>query len=63
MNDKAPTVYIIDPQGCGKTRNAEALRKMFGCTQVIDDWEGTGPIQAGSLVLIYDELILNRRNK
>lgn len=45
------TVLIHGPQGCGKTRSAQALAAHFGCSQVVDDWNGRDPIAAGSLVL------------
>ena len=45
------TVLIHGPQGCGKTRNAQALAAHFGCSQVVDDWNGRDPIAPGSLVL------------
>lgn len=34
------SVFIHGPAGCGKTTNAEKLRKHFGLTQVIDDFWG-----------------------
>lgn len=45
------TVLIHGPQACGKTRNAQALAAHFGCSKVVDDWNGRDPIAAGSLVL------------
>lgn len=36
---KSPTVFVFAPQGAGKTANAEALRAMFGCSSVVDDWK------------------------
>lgn len=42
---------IYAPQGAGKTRNAEALRVMFGCSHVVDDWDGRSPVAPGALVL------------
>ena len=45
------TVLIHGPQACGKTRNAQALAAHFGCSSVVDDWNGRDPIAAGSLVL------------
>lgn len=32
------TVIVYGPQGCGKTSNAEALMKQFGCRSIEDDW-------------------------
>lgn len=45
------TVVIHGPQGCGKTRNAQALAAHFGCTRIIDDWNGRDRVEEGSLVL------------
>lgn len=32
------SVIIYGPQGCGKTRNAQALAQHFGLTNIIDPW-------------------------
>lgn len=32
----APTVFLIGPQGCGKSTHAQAFARAFGCTHVID---------------------------
>ncbi|HZR35692.1 MAG TPA: hypothetical protein VFA75_09980 [Nevskia sp.] len=46
------TVIIHGPQGCGKTRNAEALRRHFKLERVIEDWWDGRRIPAfGALVL------------
>lgn len=52
---KPPTVFVSAPQGAGKTRHAEALREMFGCTSIIDDgaWDGSSDVPAGALVLTH----------
>lgn len=34
-----PTVIFSAPQGWGKTRNAEALRREFACTAVVDEFD------------------------
>lgn len=33
---KAPTIFLIGPQGCGKSTHAQAFARAFGCTHVID---------------------------
>lgn len=43
------TVVLYGPQGCGKTRNAEAIRFHFGCASIVDGWESTDPIKRGAL--------------
>lgn len=37
------SLIICGPQGCGKTRNKEALRKFFGLKHVIDGWHPSQP--------------------
>lgn len=44
-------VVIHGPQGCGKTRNAQALAAHFGCSRIIDDWDGASPLPEGALAL------------
>lgn len=45
------TILIHGPQGCGKARNAQALAAHFGCSKVVDDWNGRDRVVAGALVL------------
>lgn len=45
------TVFVFAPQGSGKSRHAEALRSMFGCTVIVDDWDGISEVPSGALVL------------
>lgn len=45
------TIVIHGPQGCGKTRSAEALAKHFGCSHIVDDWNGRDKVAPGALVL------------
>ena len=45
------TVIVYGPQGCGKTRNAEALMKHFGCTGIEDDWALNQHVRRGALHL------------
>jgi len=48
---------ISAPQGAGKTHNAEALRVMFGCSSVVDGWDGIRAVPPGALVLTSVPLI------
>jgi len=32
------TIIIYGPMACGKTRNADALRKHYGCIGIVDDF-------------------------
>lgn len=52
------SVIIYGPQGCGKTRNAEALMKRFGLHHLIDGEDDDGntwlpgyPVPADTLIL------------
>jgi hypothetical protein len=48
----ARTVVVYGPAGCGKTINAQILRKAFGLSQIIDDYDGRTRIPFnGALVL------------
>lgn len=51
-----PIVIVIAPQGAGKTRCAEALAARYGCTSIVDDWDGAGELQPGTLALTSVEL-------
>lgn len=46
-----PIVIVIAPQGASKTRNAEALAARFGCTSIVDEWDGISELQPGTLAL------------
>ena len=43
-------LFVVGPQGCGKTQLADQMAEFFGCTEVLDLWEGEPP-QEGALVL------------
>lgn len=55
------TVIVYGPQGSGKTTNAEALRKHFGCSRVVDDWHYGDLICKGDLILTNDNAVLEPR--
>ena len=45
-------VYVIAPQGAGKSTHARAIAGMFGCSNVIvDDWDGISEVPDDALVL------------
>lgn len=41
---------VYGPPGCGKTRNAEAIKELFGAARVIDSYDGR-PLFAGEVAL------------
>ena len=47
-------VIVCGPQGCGKTRQAEALRAHFGMSRVQDDWRLGDGLQPGTLYLTQE---------
>lgn len=49
------TVIIYGPPASGKTRNSEALRRHYGCLQVVDDWERRDRLIPGALHLTIPE--------
>lgn len=51
MSDSLVSVVVVAPQGAGKTRFAQQLAERFGCTSIVDDWDGRGNVPAGALVL------------
>ncbi|MCZ4340152.1 hypothetical protein O4H52_00940 [Sphingomonadaceae bacterium G21617-S1] len=52
-------VVVTGPAACGKTRNRDLLKSIFGCRRVVDSWEPKGrgcgesliPLRDGDLVL------------
>ena len=46
-------VILIAPQGAGKTRHAESLMRIFGCTSVIEEWDGASELPPRALALAH----------
>jgi hypothetical protein len=46
-----PSFFLFAPQGAGKTRNAQQIAELLGCTTVVDDWRPGLAVPAGALVL------------
>lgn len=57
MSENPRIVYVCAPQGAGKTRHAEALREMFGCSCIVDEWDGISEVPDGALVLTNRRII------
>lgn len=47
----AAPVVIYAPAGAGKSQHADVLKRMFGCTSIVDPWDGVTPLPDGSLAL------------
>lgn len=46
---------VHGPEGCGKTRNAQAIADALGLTQIVDDWQPGQPVPlTKALVLTND---------
>jgi hypothetical protein len=44
-------VIIIAPQGTSPKTQVEAVAKHFGCSVIVDDWNGSDNLRPGSLAL------------
>lgn len=51
----AKTVIVFGPPGCGKTRNAAALKRFYGCNAIIDEWEEGDRVSPGALHLTIQQ--------
>ncbi|WP_159407444.1 hypothetical protein ACCQ13_14820 [Xanthomonas sp. NCPPB 1638] len=57
MSNASHFVVVYAPQGAGKGRHADALAQMFGCTHVVDEWDGLSPLADGALALTSVSLV------
>lgn len=48
---QAPTVFVCAAQGAGKNLYAPVIARLFGCTQVVEEWCRGMEVPPGSLVL------------
>jgi replication-associated recombination protein RarA len=54
------SVLVYGPQRCGKTTNAEAMRKAYGLDVIVDDWTWRDPLpDFGALILTSDESVFH----
>ncbi|MCH2341476.1 hypothetical protein ACGFZ7_16365 [Pseudomonas sp. NPDC047963] len=44
-------IIIVAPQGAGKTTHAQALKEAFGCSRIVDEWNGLSKLLPGDLAL------------
>lgn len=51
MTNSNNCVFVFAPAGAGKSRSADVLAAMFGCTTIVDEWDGSSPVPDGALVL------------
>ena len=49
----AETRFVYGPQGCGKSRCAEKMRRHFGCTRVVDEWTRGRAVVQGALHITH----------
>ena len=45
---------VYGPPACGKTHNAERLARHFGCTSIVDGWDGRSDLPPNSLALTVE---------
>lgn len=48
-------LIIVGPQASGKTKNADSFLHVFGCTRIVDNWNGVTPLMGGDLALTNAE--------
>ena len=56
MENAMQSVVITAPQGAGKSQHATALMGAFGCSRLVDEWDGVAPLQDGDLALTNAEV-------
>jgi hypothetical protein len=44
-------VVVVGPPGCGKTRNAEYLRRAFQKKRIVDGWDGQKQLDDDDIAL------------
>jgi ATPase subunit of ABC transporter with duplicated ATPase domains len=53
-NGKSWLVY--GPEGCGKTRNAQAIADALGLTEIVDDWQPGDPAPITKALVLTNDL-------
>lgn len=55
------SVVVYGPQACGKTRNAQAIRRHFGLHAIVDDAVSGRPVpKEGALILTNDRQLFDK---
>lgn len=44
-------VIVYGDKASGKTRLSAELMRYYGCTKIVDDWDGSSPLKNGDLAL------------
>ena len=44
-------VIVYGPQGAGKTSRGEEMRRQYGCSRIVDDWNPGQRLRRGDLAL------------
>lgn len=46
---------IHGPQASGKSRRAQEFMRLYGCTRLVEEWDGKQPLRDGDLALTQME--------
>lgn len=52
-------VIVYGPQSCGKTRNAEKIKRYFRAAKLVDDWKVGDEVEDGAVYLTNDNRAMN----
>lgn len=50
-NYMTPAIIVYGPPGCGKSTHAPTFARRYGCTRIIDEWDGRSALPEGALAL------------
>ncbi|MDO7843466.1 hypothetical protein [Sphingomonas immobilis] len=48
------SIILTGPANSGKTENAEAIKKHYGMSRIVDDWDGETTLKHGTLAITRD---------